>query len=160
MSVRTKHAARSGFTLVEILIVVVILGILSALVLPSFSRASDDSNRTVFATDLRQYVEAAQLYYNFEGRPLPDLSTGQMGGNWAEYVDADKWTAPTSIGGSWDAELASFGVAAAIGVHFNGAGSTRDDEYMIRIDQMIDNGDLESGGFRKLADDRYYSVFN
>lgn len=152
--------ARRAFTLVEILIVVVILGILAAIVVPSFANASEDSRRSVFVTTLRQFVEAAMIYEAREGVPLPDLGSGETSDTWSEYVDPDVWTGGTPIGGAWDAELNSFGVRSAIGVHFNGNGNTRDDEYMILIDRLIDDGDLETGGFRKLADDRYYSVFN
>jgi prepilin-type N-terminal cleavage/methylation domain-containing protein len=36
---------KSGFTLVEILIVVIILGILAAIVIPQFTNASEDARR-------------------------------------------------------------------------------------------------------------------
>ncbi|GAB4521588.1 MAG: hypothetical protein Tsb0013_24750 [Phycisphaerales bacterium] len=152
--------ATRAFTLVEILIVVVILGILAAIVVPSFAEASEESKRTVFATDLRQFVEAAILYENMEGEPVPDLSSGTTNETWSQYADPDVWTSPTAIGGVWDAELNSFGVRSAIGVHFNGTGSDRDDDYMILIDAMIDDNNLETGGFRRLGDGRYYSIFN
>jgi prepilin-type N-terminal cleavage/methylation domain-containing protein len=40
----TKTTLRKGFTLIEILIVVVILGVLAALVVPSVTGALDDAN--------------------------------------------------------------------------------------------------------------------
>lgn len=40
----TKKTTRKGFTLIEILIVVVILGVLAALVVPSVTGALDDAN--------------------------------------------------------------------------------------------------------------------
>lgn len=154
-----NHTLR-GFTLVELLVVIAILGILAGLVVPGFAEASADSRKTVFVTDMRQFVEAAVLYENKVGSPVPDLSTGSTSGLWSTYIDADKWTGVTAIGGSWDAELGSFGVRSAIGVHFDGRGTTRDDDYMRVIDALIDDGDLATGGFRRLGDHRYYSVFN
>ncbi len=43
MKARRLNRARKGFTLVEILIVVVILGILAAVVVPQFTNAADDA---------------------------------------------------------------------------------------------------------------------
>jgi len=45
--------ARHGFTLVEILIVVIILGILAAIVIPQFSNATASARASMLADDLR-----------------------------------------------------------------------------------------------------------
>jgi prepilin-type N-terminal cleavage/methylation domain-containing protein len=46
---------RSGFTLVEILIVVVILGILAAIVIPQFTEASTEAKLSSLCTDRNLY---------------------------------------------------------------------------------------------------------
>ena len=43
----------SGFTLVEILIVVVILGILAAIVIPQFSQASNEARESSLKSNLK-----------------------------------------------------------------------------------------------------------
>ena len=34
--------------------------------------------------------------------------------------------------------------------------SNRDDAYMTQVDSLFDDGNLSTGGFRKIAADRYY----
>ena len=43
-------------------------------------------------------------------------------------------------------------------LHFDGTGDTRDDAFMLEIDEQVDDGDLTAGLFRKLAADRYYFI--
>lgn len=53
---------RNGFTLVEILIVVVILGILAALVVPQFSSATQDALRSSLARQVQMINQQIELY--------------------------------------------------------------------------------------------------
>jgi len=54
--------AKSGFTLVEILIVVVILGILAAVVIPQFTDASTDAKLSSLKSNLQTIRSQLQLY--------------------------------------------------------------------------------------------------
>ena len=51
-----------GFTLVEILIVVIILGILAAIVIPQFTEASNDARESSLRTDLQTIRSQVELY--------------------------------------------------------------------------------------------------
>jgi general secretion pathway protein G len=57
-----KMKAKSGFTLVEILIVVVILGILAAIVIPQFTGASTEAKESSLVSDLQSIRSQIELY--------------------------------------------------------------------------------------------------
>ena len=54
--------SKKGFTLVEILIVVIILGILAAIVIPQFTEASNDARESALASDLQTIRSQVELY--------------------------------------------------------------------------------------------------
>lgn len=149
----TRHA---GFTLMEVLIVVVILGILAAIVIPSFASATDDTRKAAFVGDLRTFEQAIHLYQNDHSAWPPDGGSGTVPAGLEPYVKVHKWEGGTPIGGVWDNEFNDV-VAVGMGVHFNGTGVSRDAAFMTLIDNTVDNGDVSTGSFRQFGD-RYYRV--
>jgi general secretion pathway protein G len=67
--------SRRGFTLVEILIVVIILGILAAIVIPQFTNASQNARESSLQSTLQTLRSQIQLYKLQHGDVLPDLVT-------------------------------------------------------------------------------------
>ena len=68
--------SRSGFTLVEILIVVVILGILAAIVVPQFTEASGEAKESRLLQDLQSVRSQIELYKLQHSGLLPGATTG------------------------------------------------------------------------------------
>mgnify|MGYP001156839359 CR=1 FL=1 len=52
-----------GFTLVELIVVVVIIGILSSIAIPSFQNASTKAKQSEVAVLINSYMKAVQSYY-------------------------------------------------------------------------------------------------
>ena len=67
---------KSGFTLVEILVVVVLLGILAAIVVPHFTGASNETRTSALLTDLRR-VRSQIEYYKFQHNEQLPAATGE-----------------------------------------------------------------------------------
>jgi prepilin-type N-terminal cleavage/methylation domain-containing protein len=61
---RLRRSCQSGFTLVELLIVVIILGVLAAIAIPQFSTSSEDAKISALDTDLSHLRNAIELYYH------------------------------------------------------------------------------------------------
>ena len=57
-----RHRSQRGFTLVEILIVVIILGILAAIVIPQFTSASQDARKNSLTSQLQTLRSQIELY--------------------------------------------------------------------------------------------------
>ena len=69
-----KATVRKGFTLIEILIVVIILGILAAIVIPQFTNASKDA-KEASARTLIQTIRSQVELYKLEQAGPPTLTT-------------------------------------------------------------------------------------
>ena len=54
---------KKGFTLVEIMIVVVIIGLLAAMAIPAFKKVRDTSQTKAITNNLRQLASAADQYF-------------------------------------------------------------------------------------------------
>ena len=67
---------KSGFTLVEILVVVVLLGILAAIVVPHFTGAGNETRTSALLTDLRR-VRSQIEYYKFQHNEQLPAATGE-----------------------------------------------------------------------------------
>jgi general secretion pathway protein G len=81
MNIRTR-SARRGFTLIEILIVVIILGILAAIVIPQFSNASSDAKKASLRSTVQTLRSQIALYKLQHGDTLPNLSGTGAGNGW------------------------------------------------------------------------------
>lgn len=72
-----KRHAIKGFTLVELLIVVIILAILAAIVVPQFASSTDDAKLSAAKSTLSNLRSAIDLYYQQHGKyPAAVASSG------------------------------------------------------------------------------------
>src|SRR5665213_58947 len=69
----TRTRKYSGFTLIEILIVVIILGILAAIVIPQFTNASTEAKQSSMASQLQTLRSQIGTYVAQHGGTSPTL---------------------------------------------------------------------------------------
>ena len=137
--------ASQGFTLLEVLIVVVLLGVLASIVIASFQNSEKETGNTVFAHDVRVAADGFQMFNLRNGGVFPaDRGPGVIPAGMSDYLGRMKWSEQTPIGGMWDWDNGVFGITAAMSVHM----PDRTPLEMLEVDKIIDDGDLITGNFR------------
>lgn len=96
-----------GFTLIELMVVLVIIGVLAALIVPNVLERADDARATAAKTDVNNVMQALKLYkldnqiYPTAEQGLQALvvrpSSGPAAPNWKTYLEKlpnDPWGRP------------------------------------------------------------------
>ncbi|MDE2220968.1 MAG: type II secretion system major pseudopilin GspG [Gammaproteobacteria bacterium] len=121
------HRGQRGFTLIEIMVVVVIIGLLAAVVVPQFLSKVDDARVSKAKQDI-QALETALTMYKLDNytypttemglkalvqKPDPALAKNWRPGGYLQHLNRDPWkndyqyAYPGTHGGEYD--LYSFG---------------------------------------------------
>jgi type IV pilus assembly protein PilA len=141
------HAA---FTLVEIMIVVVIIGVLAALAIPAFQRVQQAAQTNRAISDFRVFTQAFETYASQVGTWPPNASAGVVPTGMSGDFKASAWAATTSIGGRWNWDRNLGSVSAGISIQ----NFTASDAQLAAIDAKLDDGDLTTGHFQKVSSNR------
>jgi general secretion pathway protein G len=101
------RTAQRGFTLIELMVVLVIIGVLAALIVPNVIERADDARVTAAKTDINNLMQALKLYrldnqrYPTAEQGLQSLlvrpTAGPAAPNWKPYVEKlpnDPWGHP------------------------------------------------------------------
>ena len=127
-----KTTLARSFTLIELMVVLVIIGVLAALIVPNVLDRADDARATAAKTDVNNLMQALKLYrldnqrYPTAEQGLKALVTKPTGGgpippNWKSYLERlpnDPWGQPYQYlnpGIKGEIDVMSFGADAQAG---------------------------------------------
>ncbi|WP_405041567.1 type II secretion system major pseudopilin GspG [Polaromonas sp.] len=102
-----RRSRQAGFTLIELMVVLVIIGVLAALIVPNVLDRADDARVMAARTDVNNLVQALKLY-KLDNQRLPTAeqglqaliakpTSGPIPANWKPYLEKlpnDPWGRP------------------------------------------------------------------
>ena len=156
-----KSRKNQGFTLIELIIVIAIIAILSAIAVPKFITYRERANILVMASNLKSF-EKAFITYNFMtgGFPndchLPPPDNLPPGAGMENYLDATLWSTSPYLGGNYNWEGPDNYAYAGISI-FNTTATSR---QLGILDTMLDDGNLTQGKFRQTSNGRYTFIID
>ncbi len=139
---RKPQRSRRGFTLVEIMIGVTIIGLLSSMAVPTFQSVRRASNASALANNFRTYAAAFEIYLMENGVWPQDVNRGVVPPGMEGALP--RFTEPTIVGGNWDWDYRVSGITAGVSL----IGSNADQDLLRRFDRILDDGNLATGRFR------------
>ena len=154
---KTKNTAsrERGFTLVEIMISVTIVGLLASMSVPAFSKVRQKSVATTIANDFRIYAAAFEIYALEHGtwprdvgrQTIPaELNNTQYGNRLLGFSETEH------SGAQWDWDEGVGGFTAKVALHVNNL----DPDVILEIDEILDDGNLSTGKFQNLSSGASY----
>ncbi|MEL6797434.1 MAG: prepilin-type N-terminal cleavage/methylation domain-containing protein [Planctomycetota bacterium] len=136
---------RAGFTIVELVVVVVIIGVITAVAIPRFSRANQNALTNAAARDFRQIETALRLYYADHRAWPPNQLSGVYPPELAGYYDQPQWESGPTFGDRWDWNPNLGPLRPHVSMYGEDFGA----QPLVEFDARFDDGDVNTGNVQR-----------
>ena len=145
--IRSVCGATAGFSLVEIMIVVLIISVLAMLAVPTFARIKRKAKTSVIVNDFRVFAGAFETYAQENGAWPAESAAGVFPAGMDQRINKTKWQRVTPMGGqyNWEYNQIHFGVQykAAIAISATGtAPLPLDVNQLVDLEHAIDGANI------------------
>lgn len=145
MNVLPRRRLRKSFTLLELIVVMLIIGILSAIAIPRFYATGENADATAVLSNVKTIHTAVDLFAADNGRLPGDVHRGVFPPDLEGYVHPSVFTTVRSDGAKYDWNGPG-GVSSDFGVTLvYPSGTVASSEMYLEIEQLADDGDPSAG---------------
>lgn len=154
---RCARTGSAGFSLVEMLIVIMVIGVLTAIALSVISHVKDEARVAGTAMNLKRFETAFKSFLAWSGSYPPDTHNAlPVGGGMEKFLPADSFEQDTPMGGRYNWEGPDFYPYAGISL----MDVTAETSLIRDVDALVDDGNLSTGKFRVTANGRYTYIID
>jgi general secretion pathway protein G len=148
-AIQTGRRLKEGFTLLELVIVIAIMGTLAAIAVPIYGRMLDQARGNIAVNDIKALQQDIDFFQSENGR-LPDCLDELPNGN-----RVDPWGNPYKYLNTLETSEKEKGGGGGSEKEKGGGGSKKDEEGAGQC-----SSDLAGGGKDKARKDRYMTPLN
>ncbi len=148
---KLRRPRRAGFSLVEVMVLVLILSVLAMAAVPTLQRIQRRAKTTAVVGDFRTFAAAFDSYAHEMGGWPGEVAAGAIPPGMSQRLQTTAWLRRTPMGGkyNWDYRVNHFGtvITAAISI-----GSAVGVPYTLDVPQLTDlERTIDKGTFNWLG---------
>jgi prepilin-type N-terminal cleavage/methylation domain-containing protein len=134
---RARTAPDHGFTLVEIMVVILVISVLATLAVPAVAKIQRRARTTAIVNDFRVFAAAFDTYAHENGGWPADTAAGVLPAAMTGRINAAAFTRQTPMGGqyNWEYNQLHFGVRYTAAISIAGTAAS---PLPLDVNQLLD----------------------